>query len=172
MLQIMRREKTNMRDQDVTAVADKLVVPQRPASLRMAETRLRELRNEHAAANSAHSQTSLKDWSAGLQQPSDLAKQLGIEAEALAAQVRAARAELTEERRAYEPKFLDAMSLPVAAAVDLIASDLVRLDLLASRLLDLHVSASHLGMQSPFDRAPDLVNAVRSLRLAISPRSA
>jgi len=168
MFAAMRRPAAELENADVLALCEKLALPERPASLQLAETTLRALKKERGEINAECSASMARDRDRDLQSPSTESKHLQAKVDELDGKVKASRLVVEEERKKWQPRFRDALALPVSAADDLLQFELARLDLISKALLNAHTYAVYCGIDSPYGRAPALINAVRDLRIALN----
>lgn len=168
MFAAMKRPAAELGNDDVLAICERLALPERPAALQLAETTLRAAKKERGEVNAECSASLSRDRERDLQSPSTDSKRLQAKVDELDGKVKAARTVVEEERKKWQPRFTEAMTLPVSAADDLLQFELARIDLLSKSLLNVHAYATYVGVESPYARAPALISAVRDLRLALN----
>ena len=167
MFAAMKRPAAELENADVLAICEKLALPERPASLQLAEANLRRLKKERGEANAECSASMFADREKDRPRPSTETKHLQAKVDELDGKVKAGRLIVDDERKKWQPRFSDALTLPVSAAADLLQFELARLDLISKSLLNIHTFATYCGVDSPYGRAPALIDAVRALRIAL-----
>lgn len=152
----------------VLNVCEKLNLPVRPASLQLAEANLRTLRKEREEVIAECNRCLQADWARDTHRSSSETKQAQAKVDEVELRSKAARKLVEDERKKWQPKFREELSVPIAAAADLIELELARLDLLTKALLNVHTFAVYCGIDTPIGRAPALMGAVQALRIAIN----
>ena len=168
MFAAMKRPAAELENADVLSICEKLALPERPASLQLAETALRQLKKERGEFSADCSKSLAQDRDRDLMAPSTESRHLQAKVDEFDGKIKAARMVVDDERKKWQPRFSDALALPVSAAEDLLQFELARLDLLSKALLNVHTFATYCGIDSPYPRAPALINAVRDLRIALN----
>jgi len=165
----MKRQPAEEPDNaDVMAICEKLNLPVRPASLQLAETNLRKLRQEHQEAAAECGQCLHADWERDAQRLSTDSRLAQAKVDEINLRIKAARAVVDQERQKWQPKFREELAVPIAAATEMLQLELARIDLLSKAILNVHTFATYCGIETPVARAPALIGAVQSLRAALN----